>query len=116
MGESWGIEYYETVRGDKPVQDFIDSLEAEARTKVRATLRLLREFGLQIGGSYVKKVVGTELWELRILGEQSVRIFYVARSGRMFLLLLGFLKKQQDTPRQEIKTALARLREWDLRT
>lgn len=73
---------------------------------------MLAEYGIKLGLPHVKKVIGTELWELRILGGDSVRVFYVTTSGRVFLLLHGFIKKSQKAPKQEIKIALARLKEF----
>ncbi|MBU1327004.1 type II toxin-antitoxin system RelE/ParE family toxin [Patescibacteria group bacterium] len=53
--------------------------------------------------------------ELRILGGDSIRIFYVATSGRAFLLLHGFIKKSRKAPKKEIKVALTRLKEYKLK-
>ncbi|PIS09508.1 hypothetical protein COT75_01225, partial [Candidatus Beckwithbacteria bacterium CG10_big_fil_rev_8_21_14_0_10_34_10] len=39
--------------------------------------------------------------------------FYIAKIGKSFLLLHGFAKKQQQTPKKEIKTALKRLRDYE---
>ncbi len=58
---------------------------------------------------HVKKLTGTELWELRILGSDSVRVLYVAMTGKTFVLLHGFKKKKDKTPPKEIKTAESRL-------
>ena len=59
-----------------------------------------------------KKITGTDLWELRILGSESIRIFYVAIIGKNFLLLHRFQKKKRKTDRKEIKTAEERLRDY----
>ena len=112
MAPKWKIDYYETEQGASPVFDFIGSLEFKARTKVANTLDLLKEYGIKIGMPYAKKLAGSELWELRILGSDSIRIFYVAIVGKNFLLLHGFQKKKQKTDRREIKTAEGRLRDF----
>lgn len=114
MDQSWTIVYFETVRGKFPVKDFIDSLEAKVKAKVINSIDLLEEFGIKLGVPHVKKLAGTELWELRILGGDSVRVFYVAVSGRKFLLLHGFLKKAQKTEAREIKTAVDRFNVFKL--
>lgn len=115
MGQSWEIIYYETIQGKSPVMDFINSLEAKAKSKVINSIDLLEEFGITLGASHVKKLTGTELWELRILGGDNIRVFYVAVFGRKFLLLHGFQKKTQKTETKEIKVAVGRLREFNLR-
>lgn len=112
MDSKWKLVYYETVQGASPVFDFIGSLELKARTKVANTLDLLKEYGTKIGLTHAKKLTGSELWELRILGSDSIRIFYVAIVDKNFLLLHGFQKKKQKTDRKEIKTAEERLRDF----
>lgn len=108
----WHIEYYESSSGDKPVENFINSLEEKAQTKITRTLELLEEFGIRIGLPHAKKLVGTPLWELRVLGSDSIRIFYITKEQQSFLLLHGFKKKTQKTEKKEIKVALVRLSEY----
>lgn len=115
MDEKWKIKVYESPSGDKPVEEFIKSLDERAQTKVSRTLDYLEEFGLEGGYPNIKKIVGTSLWELRILGADSIRIFYVIITGRIFLLLHGFKKKSQKTPRQEISSAQRRFNEYQSR-
>lgn len=112
----WKIVYYETPSGRVPVEEFINSLQEIAQTKVFNTFELLAEFGINLGLPHAKKVTSTPLWEVRVLGETSLRFFYIAKVGREFLLLHGFSKKRQKIQKKEIKTALARLREHESRT
>lgn len=111
MEEQWKVILYRSLSGDYPVQQFIDSLEIKAQSKVQDTIKLLREFGVRLGLPHVKKLTGTELWELRILGSDSVRVLYVAITGKTFVLLHGFKKKKDKTPPKEIKIAESRLAE-----
>jgi len=110
--DQWKILLYETLQGDSPINDFILSLDLKAQSKVRDAIKLLHGFGIGLGLPHVKKLTGTELWELRILGGDSVRILYIAVSGRNFLLLHGFKKKKDRTPPKEIKIAENRLAEF----
>lgn len=112
MEEHWKILLYKTPQGDSPVKVFIDSLELKAQSKVRNTINLLRDFGTKLGPPHIKKLAGTELWELRILGADSIRILYIAVTGKTFLLLLGFKKKKDKTPPKEIRIAEERLAEY----
>lgn len=112
----WKIDYYSTPSGREPVQEFIDSLEEKTKTRVHNTFELLSEFGPILKMPHAKKVTGTPIWELRILGEASLRFFYVARIGQSFLILHGFSKRKQKTPKQEIELALKRLREYKIRS
>ena len=109
MEEQWKILLYRTLQGDSPVQEFINSLELRAQAKVYDAISLLRNFGIKLGSPHIKKVTGSEIWELRILGTDSIRVFYIAITGKTFLILHGFKKKKDKTPPKEIRIAEARL-------
>lgn len=115
MDDKWQIGYYESRSGSKPVEEFINSVEEKTQVKITRTLELLQEFGILIDRLHAKKLTGTELWELRILGSDNVRIFYVAEQEKTFLLLHAFKKKTQKTARKEIKLAIERLQEYKAR-
>jgi len=112
INEKWNIVYYKSVSGEYPVYDFINKLEVKSRSKIINTIDLLEMYGIKLGTPHVKKVAGTGLWELRILGGDNIRILYIAITGRAFLLLHGFIKKVQKTPKKEIKTAVMRLKDY----
>lgn len=109
---AWTITYYTTANGASPVTDFIDSLDDIAQAKVINSVRLLKEFGIRLGGSHTKKLKGAAMWELRILGSDNIRVMYVAIEQQSFLLLHGFNKKSFKVPSKELKVAIHRLREY----
>ncbi len=109
----WKIIYYHDSKGNEPVYDFIESLNPNAQAKISNTFDLLLQFGTRLGLPHVKKVINTDLWELRILGGDNIRVFYVASSGKKFLLLHGFIKKTQKTGKNELKIAISRLKEFN---
>ena len=111
MEEKWKVILYRTASGDYPVQEFVDSLEIKAQSKVKDSIKLLQEFGIRLGLPHVKKLTSTELWELRIVGSNNLRVLYIAMIGKTFVLLHGFKKKKDKIPPKEIKTALNRLAE-----
>ena len=115
MDDKWKIELYENASGDKFVEEFFESLDAKANLKIERALELLETFGIAGGYPHVKKLTGTDLWEYRILGADNIRIFYVAITGRTFLILHGFKKKKQKTPTKEIRIAGERLQEYLLK-
>lgn len=108
----WTIKYYVTTIGNSPVEDFIIDLDETAKSKVINTIRLLKEFNIRLTAPHTKKLTGTDLWELRILGSDSARVFYVAVEGQTFLLLHGFKKKTYTTPKKELKLAVGRLKDY----
>lgn len=110
MDGNWRVIYYQTENNISPVHKFINSLDPKSKSKIIKLIDLLEEFGTHLGWPYAKKLTGTELWELRILGQDNIRIFYVAVVDKSFLLIHGFTKKKQKTDLKEIKTALERLK------
>lgn len=116
MSEKWTIEYYRTASGRAPVEKFVENLTTNAQIKISDALDLIKEFGTSLGLPHVKKVTKTPLWELRTLGQDNIRIFYVAKTGSTFLLLHGVQKKKQKTDKKEIETALKRLAEYQIRS
>ena len=62
----------------------------------------------RVPSNYLKMIVGTNgLYEARIqLGSDSWRVFCFFDNGRLVILLNGFTKKTQKTPKDEITKAL----------
>ena len=71
----------------------------------------IEEYGLETAIPHIKKLSVTPLWEIRILGGDSVRILYVTQQEKKVLLLHAFVKKTDKTPLKEINTALSRFKE-----
>lgn len=80
----WKIDYYSTSSGREPVQELIDSFQEKTKTRVYNSFELLAEFGPFLRMPHAKKITGTPLWELRILGEASLRFFYLAKVAQSF--------------------------------
>jgi phage-related protein len=107
----WRVVYYQDHAGRSPVIEFIKRLSEPARAAVLRDVDLLKEFGLALGAPMVKPIAGVrKLWELRVKTKDgAVRIFYVAISGRRFVMLHGFMKKTDKTPKPELEIARKRL-------
>lgn len=101
----WRIEYYESAAGKRPVEEFIDSLDAKSQARIARTLDLLEEFGVNLGMPYTKHLE-KQLWELRVRhGRNRYRIIYFLYTGQTFVLLHGFSKKTEAVPRADMKIA-----------
>jgi phage-related protein len=111
LAEPWTIEFYQDDSGYSPVEQFLWELQTNLKllSKTNWTIDLLREFGMELQMPYSRPLVGYEFRELRVkLASDNTRIFYVARFGRRMVLLHGFVKKSQKTPRQELEIAQRR--------
>lgn len=94
------------------VEKFIDSLEKRTKNKILRTYDLLKKFGYTLSMPHSKRI-GTNLFELRIRGQQEVRIFYSYKNGTA-VLVHGFVKKTQKTPSREIDYAIKVFRTLDI--
>ena len=106
------LVFYTDKSGNNPVDDFINTLSDRAANKVARALAPLHEFGIGTHIKEAKKVVGTPIWEIRILGKDSIRIMYTAALKDIVLLLHGFVKKSQKTPQKDLAVATRRLNDW----
>lgn len=106
------IIYYTSPTGDNPVSDFLDKLSSTQQTKLLRIVMYVEIYGLQSILPHVKKLSGTPLWEIRVLGKDNIRALYAIVHNDSIIILHGFIKKSQKTPPREISVALSRLKEW----
>ena len=106
------IYYYISPSGENFVKNFIDSLSETQQRKVSRIFAYITEFGLGSHILNVKKLSSTNLWEIRILGKDNIRVIYAVIYKGDVLVLNGFVKKKQKTPNKEIQNSQNRLSEW----
>jgi len=106
------IIYYTSSGRENPVKIFLESLRKQQKAKVFRIFQYIEIYGLSSALPHVKKLTGTSLWEIRILGQDNIRILYIGINQNTILLLHGFIKKKQKTPLWEINVALKRLDEY----
>ncbi len=83
--------------------EFLSGLPVQERAKIARVIDLLQEFGPLLGMPHARPV--GDLWELRA---GAGRLFYFAYTGRRFILLHGYRKQGQKTPKREIELAQRR--------
>ncbi|RJO74426.1 MAG: type II toxin-antitoxin system RelE/ParE family toxin [Myxococcales bacterium] len=102
----WTVVRYRRANGETPFDEFMEGLVPKDKARVVRTVELLETFGPRLTEPYAKKIQGSELWELRVpSGSNAFRVFYVAWTGRTFVLFNGFRKKTQKTPLKELARA-----------
>ena len=95
--------------GNEPVKDFILEQPHGAKAEIIHVFKLLREFNIQLGMPYVRKIDRSGLRELRIKHSSDLyRIFYFAYTGQKFVLLHAILKRSDRTPEGDIELAIKR--------
>ena len=86
----------------------------KAQNKIVWTLNLIEEIQ-DIPGTYLKHLKGTGgLYEMRVqVGNDIFRIFCFFDEGQLIVLMNGFQKKTQETPKSEIEKALKIKKEYE---
>lgn len=99
--------FYENPNGKKPVRDWLYSLSDEDRKIIGQDIKTV-EYGWPIGMP-VSRSLGNGLYEVRssISDKRIARVIFTI-IGDYMVLLHGFVKKTQKTPKQEIDLALQR--------
>ena len=103
---NWSVSYYnERVRREItewPVGIYADYLRL---------VMLMEQYGADLRLPH-SRAMGDSLFELRCKGPEGIgRAFYCTMVGREIVVLHGFIKKTQETPERELKTARKRLKE-----
>lgn len=106
------IIFYESDFGDKPVEEFLIGLEASARAKVVRSVEMLRALPV-VPAKFWRKLGDQKLWEVRAEYAGNIyRILATTAKGNRVVLLHGFQKKSQKTPRQDMEIAQQRQRRY----
>lgn len=89
------------------VSEFLERRSLKERIKIKEVFNLFEEFGLMLGGPYLKRVIGTkELWEFRI---RNIRLLFFVK-GNQAVIVHGFAKKTWRIPKRDLELAKKRSR------
>ena len=85
---------------------FYNKQNQKVRDKINWTIKLVQTLE-RVPEKYFKHIVGTNLYEMRIMsGSNIYRVFCFFDKVKLVVVLNGFQKKTQKTPKNEIKMAL----------
>jgi len=107
------IIFYRLPSGKSPVEEFLDSLSGKQAQKVAWVLELIEELDY-LGNNYLKNLVNTDgILEVRVqLGKDIFRLLGFQDRRECIVITNGFQKKTQKTPRQKIRLAEERKRDY----
>jgi phage-related protein len=90
--------------------DWFNAQDAKVKAKFAHVFDLLQEQGTAVGKPYVAPIED-KLYEIRVEQDTNIyRTIYFAYTGKQFILVHGFQKKTQKTPRKEIDLAKERMK------
>ena len=102
------VRFFATDTGAEPVREWFKDLSPIERKTMGEDIKSV-QFGWPLGMPLVRSM-GTGLWEVRIrLENRMARVLFVL-DGSTMVLLHAFIKKQQETPKQDLDIARDRLK------
>jgi phage-related protein len=102
------VKFFQQVASDsEPVRDWLKSLPLEDRKAIGEDIKAA-QYGWPLGLPLIDHL-GGDIWEVRTkLTNRIARVLFVVE-GSVMILLHGFIKKDQKTPKQELNLAKERL-------
>jgi phage-related protein len=102
------VNFFATESGTEPVREWLKSLSALDRKTIGEDIKTV-QFGWPLGMPLVDHLEG-DIWEIRTrLNNRIARVLFTT-SGKTLILLHGFIKKAQKTPKSELDLAKQRLK------
>ena len=107
------VEFYESVNGQSPLQDFLDALKSSDPGDFAAVMAGLAKLrNRQYHRPPLSKALGHGLFELRHVGKLNTRVFWFFMQGRRIVAVHGIRNKGQAVPARDLETARGRMRDW----
>ena len=108
----WSVEFYSDRDNSSPVLDWYETLDDKTKAKLIWTFQLLETNGIEVGMPYIKPLED-KLYEVRAeVNRNAIRVIYFLYTDRRFILLHGFHKKTQKTPKKELEKAKKYLQDF----
>ncbi len=102
------VKFYLSESGREPVREWLKDLSSQDRKTIGQDIKTV-QLGWPLGMPLVDHLDG-DLWEVRSkLDNRIARILFVL-VGETMVLLHGFIKKDQKTPKPELDLAKQRLK------
>lgn len=102
------VNFFATESGNEPVREWLKELLVQDRKIIGEDIKSV-QFGWPLGMPLVDHVEG-DIWEVRTkLNNRIARVLFVIDNQTM-ILLHGFIKKEQKTPKPELNLAKQRLK------
>ncbi len=105
-------KFYKSDKGNQPVKEWLLSLLKDERIIIGKDICKV-EFGWPMGMPIVKKLE-KDLWEVRssLPSSRIARVFFTIYDKKM-ILLHGFIKKSNKTPKKDLDVAKERMRNFE---
>ena len=116
MNEQPKLVFFRTEMEREPVREWLEKFDEADEKMIYAVIRAIQaDWQASLRKRRVKKLAEA-LWEVRcrISRRRTARLIFT-RDGNDMILLHGFIKKSQKTPRKDLKLARKREDAWKSR-
>ncbi len=103
------VRFFKTDTGNEPAREWLRGLSASDKKTIGEDIKTV-QFGWPLGMPLVAHLDG-EVWEVRIRLDTRIARILFSLQGNIMVLLHGFIKKQQKTPKPELDLAKERLKQ-----
>ncbi|CAM3680277.1 type II toxin-antitoxin system RelE/ParE family toxin [Polynucleobacter antarcticus] len=102
------VHFYESEQGQEPVKQWLRLLPQGDKKSIGEDIKTV-QFGWPLGMPLVRHM-GDRIWEVRSkVGNGIARVMFVL-DGNSMILIHGFIKKQQKTPKPDLDLAKERIK------
>lgn len=110
VGKRIVVTFFSVASGSQPVRDWLKAMDRTDRHRIGEDLQLLEE-GWPLGMPLCRPL-GQGLFEARTnLKNRTARVLF-GIVGNEMIVVHGFIKKSQNTPRNDLELARKRLKEF----
>lgn len=102
------VRFFQTATGNEPVRDWLKERIKDDRRSIGEDIKTA-QFGWPLGMPLVRKLE-KNLWEVRTHITDGIARTIFTVIGNQMVLLHAFVKKSQNTPKNELETARKRLK------
>ena len=103
------VRFFKTETGREPVREWLLSLREEEKWLIGVDIKTV-QFGWPLGMPLVRRL-SPGIWEIRTRLENRIsRVLFTVFESQI-ILLHGFIKKTQKTPRDDLNLAIKRMKQ-----
>jgi phage-related protein len=108
MEPTLNASFFRSDSGNEPVREWLKTLPAADRRIMGEDIKTV-QFGWPLGMPLVRHLDGG-IWEIRVKLENRIARILFCLEGSTMVILHGFIKKQQTTPKQDLDLAKERIK------
>jgi phage-related protein len=108
------VHFFSTDSGAEPVREWLKALSPDDRRVIGEDIKTV-QLGWPLGMPLVRHM-GDGIWEIRVRLENRIARVLFMLEGAIIVLLHGYIKKQQATPKPDLNLARSRYKQIRERT